>query len=178
MHILLFLALIGFALSATAHIATFFNIIPSWEWLADIGIFVVFPIGLLVSLYAFKADSAGEFQKAISRKVPRVALLIVPLMIYAALNFCIVVFYLNEGGVPSRGDDGFVLRNHGIIIRHLTEAEYYRHKRYEARLSSGHDMFFYCFAGVTICAAQRQIRSTASDNDVTDLKRVRDQNDS
>ena len=153
------MAFAGFGLSAAAHVVTFFGIVPRWLWLADIGASILFVIGLAASLRVFKETSHGEFGRKVFRRVPIwMAKSFFGLFAYVVVNFLIVVFYLNEGGVPSRDDNGFVLRDHGRVIRRLSEADYHLHKCYTARLSSEHDMLFYCFSGLMLCAARRPIK--------------------
>ena len=63
------------------------------------------------------------------------------LVIYAILNF-VICLGLMEGGSPELTASGYILSNHGAIIRPLTEVEYWKMKAYELRLFTGHFLVF------------------------------------
>jgi heme A synthase len=61
--------------------------------------------------------------------------------LYAGINFAAFVA-LSQGGTPEIRDGGFVLSDHGRIIRALTADEYRWQQVYIVRGFSGHWMFF------------------------------------
>ena len=63
-------------------------------------------------------------------------------LFYAFVNF-MRFFSLSQGGAPEVTAGGYVLSDHGRVIRSLTEAEYWRQKAYILRGFSGHWMFFF-----------------------------------
>ena len=63
------------------------------------------------------------------------------LLIYAAVNL-LVCLQLMESGSPERTVSGYILSDHGKIIRPLTEGEYWKMRAYELRLFTGHMLMF------------------------------------
>jgi len=135
--------LIGFFLSLFVHLVTFFGIDPAkhvpWVWVLHLGIFVVFVPMVLMQGSSLRKDLWNDLFAA----VPRWARYAIKgFFAYAVINFALFMF-LSEGGVPGERDGQYVLRNHGQIIRELSESEYERQKAYVMRGFSGHWMVFY-----------------------------------
>jgi hypothetical protein len=99
-------------------------------------------------------DSRAAFSEALYRHTPpRLRRLVMMLILYGAINFLLVGFGLNQGGVASRDARGFTLRRKSLVVRHLSEAEYRRHKAYEARMETAGETAFFAFSAMMLVAA-------------------------
>lgn len=136
-------ALLGFFASLVVHVTTFFGVDPAkyvpWVWALHLGIFVVFvPV-----VFAQRMKPQRDFWGKLNASMPRWARYAVKaLFAYAFVNFAFF-FFLSKGGVPEERGGGYVLRDHGEIVRELSPEEYERQKAYVMRGFSGHWMIFY-----------------------------------
>ena len=64
------------------------------------------------------------------------------LMLYALINFVLAMMVLRHGS-PTEVDGHYELRDHGRFVRTIDASEYQATKATEARLFSGHWVFFY-----------------------------------
>jgi hypothetical protein len=164
MIILCFLAFIGLVLSAAAHFSTFFRIDPQqsfpYIWLLHIGIFVVFiPAAAVQGM--LPRNSSGKLQPfAFAPKWMQV--LTIGAFIYMFVNF-ITFAIMMPSGSPYKENGQYVLREHGKLLRPITEQEYHRYRAYEVRGFSGHWMGFYAMA-MTMLASAIVYRKSVADS--------------
>jgi hypothetical protein len=85
------------------------------------------------------------------------------IFIYIPANFFICLELL-EGGSPSIENGVFILKNHGTIIRVLTEAEYLRMLSYISRLFTGHWIAFFFTYTVYFLNKYRRNNTIAKNN--------------
>jgi hypothetical protein len=138
------LALLGFILSLTVHIASLFQIDVaqhiSFVWVLHLGVFVVFMPFILICRKLFGNRLSPNFlQDNFSIQVIILGKLI---MFYAVINF-ILFMIQSEGASPSVLNGKFALTNHGKLVREITENEYHL---FQARVLcgfSGHWLIFY-----------------------------------
>lgn len=138
------LALLGFLLALAAHLAALSGVDVQTRfpgvWLLHAGIFVVF----LPMLFASNRASGRRVTfEQVRAAVPGWVLVAGALLFaYAMLNFMLFM-QAAEGGSPDLRDGGFVLQNHGRVIRQLSAAEYVALRANEVRGFSGHWLVFY-----------------------------------
>jgi hypothetical protein len=138
-----YLALAGFFTSLAVHLSTYAGYYPFQEnfWFLHIGIFAVF-------IPAFLGNRRGNPPGSRSNRVhtdhyPQWLKRFCDIVFaYTLLNFTLSM-YLSHGGAPNIQDGKYVLSNHGMIIRDLTEAQYYYYKSLLIRAFSGHWLLFY-----------------------------------
>ena len=153
------LALLGFALSATAHAFALLGT-PLHEtipivWGLHVGIFVAFiPAVLEVRKTSGKRDAL-----AVLRGVPFGAIvLLAVLFVYAFLNFSSSFAGMPEGS-PQLRDGQYVLMNKGHFIRTITAEEYVEGQAAILRAFSGGWMMFYALSAVILLLRRRSSRS-------------------
>ncbi len=152
------IAVIGFTLSLIAHIVSVSGIYIGEQfpfvWALHLGIFVVWlpTILKLKNKTGFSkrdrkyGDSLKMFFKAIFFDMPKPVMIIsLFCFVYATLNFWLFMD-AGQGGTPSIVDGKYLLQNHGLLIKELTESEYFKLKANEIRGFSGHWMMFYSVA--------------------------------
>jgi hypothetical protein len=153
MRIFFFLALVGLILSAAAHFSTYLGVDPQerfpYIWLLHIGIFVVCLPAFAIQGMLPRGDG-GKF-KPFEYAPKWMRLLMGVAFIYAIVNFVIFIFLMSSGS-PYRENGRFVLKDHGKLVRQITEQEYHQYKAYEVRGFSGHWMLFYA-AALTMLAS-------------------------
>lgn len=157
------LAAAGFLLSAVMHTGTFigvnFEAMMPFPFGLHVGIFIVLVPAFIASSKDLKktninfnqAGSQLEYWKRLTKFAPfwmRVLLML--LIPYALFNFFFTLFILKEGGGPSIIDGQKVLSSHGVVIRALSDEEFFTHILYELRLFSGHWMVGYATAWVLL----------------------------
>ena len=134
-------SLIGFTLSLVVHALTYAGIDASRAmplvWALHIGAMIAFIAMMIISRrkresHAFELPDWPAWAYV----------LLVAGILYTAFNF-MHSLSLMEGGSPDVVADGYVLSEHGRVIRTLTEAEYWRQKAYFLRAFTGHWMIFF-----------------------------------
>ena len=75
------------------------------------------------------------------------------LFFYLLVNFGLTGYLLRHGSAHREADGTYSLRNHGSFVRVLSERDFHRYNAYEARLFSGHWMFFYSMAATMFIAS-------------------------
>ena len=138
------IAVLGFLASLVVHGMTFAGVdvmdgFP-FAWLLHLGIFAVF-VPFFLSARA-KYGSSADPKLCFSESPPWAKWLALAVGAYAFVNFALFMHF-NEGGVPEIENGKFVLKNHGAVIRPLTESEYRLQNAYVARGFSGHWLVFY-----------------------------------
>jgi len=99
-------------------------------WLLHIGVFVVFLPAIAVQgmLPHNDNDKAERFQFA-----PKwMQFLTKAAFVYALVNFVVFIFLVRSGN-PYKENGAYVLRNHGKLIRQITEQEYHQYRMYIVR---------------------------------------------
>ena len=138
------LAAAGFFAALVVHCLTFAQVdVQSaypYVWLLHVGCFVVFFPFVFIARSEFGAKPSFSQLRAM---LPIwAAALLFGTFAYAIVNFGLFVLH-SEGGAPSESNGVFVLKNHGNVIRQLSEAEYHLQRAYVIRGFSGHWLVFY-----------------------------------
>lgn len=155
--LLLMLALLGFIVGLVIHALTFVGIDPRdnfqtlWYVLQVSSALCLIPALIFFSRREAEASSAPP-------DIYTTALLcgFAFFVAYAIFNFLFTGMVLNADASPEIYDGQYVLYSHGAVVRKLTAVEFMKHKRYEARLHSGHWMFLYLLAAAAIFKQVRQ----------------------
>lgn len=148
------LALTGFFLGLSVHIATFFGIDISSRypmvWLLHIGIFVVFIPMSIMEKRDRQIRNSNEFLANVPGWVNKVLTI---LFVYLLINFAL--FFYNSGGGSVREDKGvFILQKHGIKTM-ISAQEYHQQKVYILRGFSGHWLLFYLMPGLYFLTSKK-----------------------
>jgi hypothetical protein len=164
MIILFLLAFIGLIVSALVHFSTFAGIDPQqslpYVWLLHIGIFVVaIPAAAVQGL--LPRDPGGKF-KPFAFAPKWMQQLTTAAFIYMFINFLTFAVVMHSGS-PYRENGQYLLRDHGKVVRQITEQEYHRYRAWEVRGFSGHWMAFYSLA-MTMLASAIVYRSTTTNS--------------
>ena len=151
------LALVGFALSALVHLATFVGVNPQGifpgVWVLHLGIFLVWVPAIFGAEKLGKWPTRGKLWGFLVEKGPRwMQVLCVILAVNAVFNFLFTGCVLNEGGGPGRIDGRPVLHHGGEVIRELTEEEFEKHQAYVVRVFSAIWLVFYLSAAMLLRA--------------------------
>jgi hypothetical protein len=152
-YLLFILAFVGLVLSGASHISTYFGFDPGVlfpVFVLHLGIFAV--IIPCIRIQNKVKEAAGK--KAAGWKGVLVGIGI----FYIIFNFFFTIFVLLEGGQPFIEDGQKVLKNHGAIIRLLTDDEYRWYNAYMVRSFSGHWMLFYGVAAAMLKGYLRFLR--------------------
>ena len=89
------------------------------------------------------------FYKIIFRQTPTWLIIIaMGSFVYAFINF--MLFMGSQSGVADIKEGQYILQNHGLIIKTLTEQEYHHFKANEVRGFSGHWLAFYGIAAAIL----------------------------
>jgi len=152
-----YFALVGWTLGLLVHLLSIFDVDVAAKaplvWLLHVGIFIAFIPAILelkknreLQTYQksdmFKVFSPFNTLKIISRTTPSWLTVIAVLgLFYAFVNF--IIFMKSQPYTPDIENGGYVLRNHGQIIKTLTEQEYHHYKAVTLRGFSGHWIAFY-----------------------------------
>jgi hypothetical protein len=170
MGYLVLLSAVGLIVSALVHFSTYVGFDPQSAgpavWLLHIGVFIVFIPAVWVA--NIKRQSGVRKPNEIWPLAPRWMKILVSLLgFYAIVNF-IVFFYLMfvvlGGGTPEKESGGYVLSNHGTVMRQISEEEYHRYRAYMVRGFSGHWMAFYA-AAMTMAASAAAARRLEPQHD-------------
>jgi hypothetical protein len=164
MRIIFYLALVGLLLSAAAHFSTYMGIDPQerfpYIWLLHIGIFIVWLPAVAVQ-GMLPRDEKGRFKPF--QFAPRwMQLLTGVAFVYALVNFAVFIFLISSGS-PYKENGQYVLKDHGKLVRQITEQEYHQYRAYEVRGFSGHWMIFY-LAAMTMLASGMAFRRMATNS--------------
>ncbi len=152
-------AAVVFALSLTAHAATFFGVnpmhaVPGVMWLHVL----IFPPFVAAIVYANRAGETGLKQDGVIQAAPMWLKAVVGVCgAYALTNF-VLFLVLSEGGKPYQEFGRYFLRIRGALIRELTLSEYHRHQAYIVRGFSGHWLLFSSAAVMMLAGAGRVLR--------------------
>jgi len=138
------LAFAGLLMSLWVHVSAVLGIdlMQAWPqlWGLHVGVFVVFLPFVLVCRRLFGRKPSLQVLRATWP-----TWLIVPgavLLVYVAFNFALTMHTLVDGSAAVR-DGQYVLQIHGHVVRAITASQYQAGKASEARLFSGHWLFFY-----------------------------------
>jgi hypothetical protein len=149
-------ALTGFVLAAVAHVFALAGVdVAEYYppvWFLHIGIFIVFIPFVLSSRKILGAHPSLAAMRALVPGWVFVAGLAV--FIYAIVNFALFIA-ATQGGNPSMEAGKYLLKNHGRLIRELSQAEYVALRANELRGFSGHWLFFYFVAFAYFMFAKR-----------------------
>jgi hypothetical protein len=170
MILFLLLALLGFVASVVVHASTFAAMPPLGmheAWPLHIGIFIVF-LPMVLSqqrnrqLDRPKRAKAGTMDDLL-RDAPRWMRQFTTICFtYAIVNFVVFMgsqFVRERDGKISTVDGRHVVRNHGAVVRTLSEQEFRVHEARIARGFSGHWMIFYWASFVGIYDGLRRRRA-------------------
>lgn len=161
---LFFIACIGWMLSLSAHVLSMadYNVkeqVP-FVWLLHFGIFLI----ALPAIYIFKKENTfTEFQKTsilnqlnpvagfkvIFKNTPKwLSVVAFVGLVYAFFNFFISFAFIP--GTTAIENDQYILENHGVFVRTLTEQEYHHIQATEIKGVSGHWLAFYGIAAALL----------------------------
>lgn len=153
MLMLFLLALIGVIVSAVLHFSTCWGM--GWQasmpyvWLLGIGVFVVWVPAVAIQGMLPRKKNGALQPFAFAPKWMR--LLSGAAFAYAIINFAVFIFIMGAT-YAVRVNGHYELREHGRVIRQITEQQYDRYKTYEFRAFSGVLMVVY-LAGMTLLAS-------------------------
>ncbi|MFM1999939.1 MAG: hypothetical protein RL204_1886 [Bacteroidota bacterium] len=154
---LFFLACIGWMLSLVAHLLSVADYdireqLP-YIWVLHLGVFII----MLPAIFLLKKENTyREFQqtsmlnqmnplagfKVIFKNTPTwLSIIGIAGLVYAFINF--FLFFSSMPGTPDIENGQYILHNHGVVSRVLTEQEYRHFQANEVRGFSGHWIAFY-----------------------------------
>lgn len=148
--------------SLIVHVSTFLGIDPMAKWPGVMFIHLtIFPPFIAAIYYGNRIGGKmqGREDRVTSSAPGWLQVLAGVFFVYALVNFAIFLV-LVEGGVPEERDGRYLLRDHGHILRELSEAEYHRKQAYVVRGFSGHWMLFSSAALMMLVGAARLRRSS------------------
>jgi hypothetical protein len=171
------IAITGFCLSLSVHLATFVGVDPQqsfpFVWLLHIGIFIVWLPAILIANRRTKGAPRSDQWRTIFRGAPWwIAALIGPVFLYAFFNFFFTIFVLLGGHSPTVRNGAYALSDHGRVVRTISEHDYHRYRAYEARLFSGHWMLFYLAATAMLYPRSEEADGVSVINDSGPSKRT------
>ena len=155
-------ALMGFIISAAVHLSTFLDT----RFAATIDSpflalhFAIFPL-FFAMLFAQRAEMKGmdkrEVLLNVGASVSRWAKVgFIFFFLYTPVNFFRSMF--ETGGATAHpSETGYVLTNHGRIIRHVTPEEALENMAIQARMFSGHWMVFYLLPALFFLARRERV---------------------
>jgi hypothetical protein len=152
MSLIILLSAVGLIISALVHFSTYVGFDPQSDgpavWLLHIGVFIVFIPAVWVANIKRQADvrKSNQFWPLAPTWMKNLTNL---LGLYAGVNFVIFIYLIMVvmgGGTPEKEPGGYVLRNHGTLVRKISEQEYHRYRAYIMRGFSGHWVLFYALA--------------------------------
>lgn len=160
--LIFYFAVIGWILGLTVHILSLDDYDTTAKfpfiWLLHIGIFVVwFPAvydltkNEELKTYRQSATLTNSlgFYKIVFRNTPTWLTIIASVgFFYAIINF--ILFMASQHGSPEIRDGQYILREHGKLIKTLTEQEYHHYRANEVRGFSGHWLAFYGMAAAIL----------------------------
>ncbi|MFK3650069.1 hypothetical protein ACI2IY_16795 [Lysobacter enzymogenes] len=148
----------GFLASLIVHLRTFWGYtldLPGGEFLPALGLPVV--IGAL-ALDNYLTPPAQRQIVSLPGPWPWWALVVLMATgAYVALNFLVNV--VAPGGSPVVSKGGYVLQEHGLVIRELTAQQYREAVVRQARGTSGHMLIFYLMPALWFLFAKKAPRS-------------------
>lgn len=118
----------------------------------------IFPPFIAAILYGNKVKRVqGRNQQQLLKLAPKwMRTLFYVSFAYAFVNFALF-FILSGGNTPIKQDGKFVLKQHGRLVREISEEEYHRQRAYIVRGFSGHWMMFSA-AAMTMLTGVAQCR--------------------
>ena len=138
------LALAGLLAAVFVHVAALRGVDVTQAhpalWGLHVGIFVVFLPFVTMLKRTFNRQSRLADMKAVFPSWLLACCF--ALMVYVGVNFALALVALG-GGSPAVRDGQYVLQDHGRLVRVITATEYEAARAQEARLFSGHWIFFY-----------------------------------
>lgn len=161
MIVLFALAAVGLIASLAAHVSTFFMLTPSIVWVLQFAAALIWlPFFYTDGMHLFRAQdqwNPGSHVPGSATTAGRVALG------YALVNFFFTMLYFNQGGLPARVDDQYLLQTFlkGSTIRVLTAQEYVQHSVYLIRAASGYWIYLFFQASMFSFSKLRRARTTA-----------------
>ena len=163
---LFFLAVAGWLISLTVHIAALNDIDTASigpVWLLHIGIFIVF----IPAVLALRKNEEYLELKRQARQKPFsnrngfksfsvmfkhtpvwMRAIVIGSFFYAFINFAL--FFSSDLSTPEKTETGYKLQNHGNFVRSINEREYRHYKANEVRGFSGHWILFYGVAAALL----------------------------
>jgi hypothetical protein len=141
-------ALVGFALSLVAHIATVVGVDVSSQvpyiWTLHAGAILAFGSLALSARKVLRRDRA--FGKLLDHLPAWAVIVLLAVLGYAIVNSILCLQMTGDGNAAVAGGQD-VLTMHGRVLSHLTEQEYHAHRAHELRLFSGYWLIFFLVSG-------------------------------
>jgi len=132
-------------------------------WLIYIVLFIVWIPAVV--LQNRPSNSGGKKSGATPSMAPYapwwLRMLTSALAVYLAINVVLFIATKPSGSPAQDGKGGYVLLEHGRVIRAITPAEYHLYKAHEVRAISGHTLVFFSAALMVLVSARRQSQQHA-----------------
>jgi hypothetical protein len=156
------LAVIGFILSAIVHGLTLLGVDVEQRfplvWLLHLGIFIVW-IPTVILFRRNRASKKNDPSKWTTQGEPRWMRLAPGILFaYLCFNALFTYFVLKQDTTPGEVNGEKVLKDHGRVIRKLTDEEYHSRQAYEVRMFTGHWLLFYWVAASTLLPKSPQVK--------------------
>lgn len=152
-------ALFGFALSLLVQVASArgFDVESQYPYIPilHVGMFLVF----IPFLFAVRKDPGGSSSllAIVSRWPTWARILSIAIGAYALAG--VVLFMIASGGGNAEVVNGkYLLRNHGLVLAHLTEAQYHQHRAAELGGFSALWLLFYGFPCIYFLLRREQLK--------------------
>ncbi|MHC4404738.1 MAG: hypothetical protein ACYTG0_34235 [Planctomycetota bacterium] len=159
------LSAVQLVVSGAAYVAALggrdvFSAFPLWR---AVLLMTVMVSAALYYAAKFGRDEEHAEQDRLLSAAPRwTKILTVILFACATVNFIVAMVLLEGAGPEQREDGSYVLKDHGRILRELTEEEYWRYRSYEARLFAGHWVLFSSGSLMLLAGARRRKQRIAA----------------